>query len=388
MRPCAAARGGQIAGSDFERVAPRRGSKYPESVQTSEFDYELPPERIAQEPANPRDHSRLMVLHREEGRIGHRRFYELPELLRPGDALILNDSRVIPAKLRARRLPDDKPAEILLLEPAAEQDWWVLAKPARRLKPGARARFVPRRLPAPPLEATVLDRNEEGHRLIRFDAEEDPLRLLSFYGETPLPPYIRRPSGETPADPVRYQTVYAKAPGSVAAPTAGLHFTEPLLERLRAAGVETATVTLHVGLGTFAPVKTDRVEEHPMHAESFELPASVCDAVRRARRAGGRVIAVGTTSVRALETAAQEQGNELRPVRGRTRLFIRPPWEFRATDAMITNFHLPRSTLLMLTAAFAAPGSTRGRELILRAYREAIDRGYRFYSYGDAMLIL
>jgi len=356
-------------------------------VRISDFDFDLPPEQIAQHPASRRDASRLLVLHRASGRIEHRRFPDVADYLNPGDLLVLNNSRVLPARLRGVKLGGGGGRiEALLVRPEARNDWWVLLRPGKRVRPGTRLRFGPE---AQALEAEVVEKNAEGHCRLRFTATEDVLdRLEAVIGRVPLPPYIRG-GRMVDADIQDYQTVYASCPGAVAAPTAGLHFTEELLDRLRAKGVETAFVTLHVGLGTFAPVKAERVEEHVMHAETADLPADTAEAVNRARRAGRRVVAVGTTSVRALESAAaRSEDGDLQPWTGETRLFIRPPHTFHVTDVLLTNFHLPRSTLLMLVSAFAAPGETRGRELVLDAYAEAVRAGYRFFSYGDAMLLL
>lgn len=356
-------------------------------MRTADFHYELPPELIAQEPAPRRDAARLLVLHRAEDRLEHRRFPDLLEYLRPGDVLVLNDSQVIPARLRGFKPAGGGAVEVLLCEEVAPQQWWVMLRPGKRVRPGTRLAFRPARPSATAaLTATVEAKNAEGLYRLRFAGAPLP-EVLEDFGEVPLPPYIAREGAPRPEDRERYQTVYARAPGSVAAPTAGLHFTSDLLERLRARGVEVRPVTLHVGLGTFAPVKAARVEEHVMHAEWFELPEPTAAAVNAARAAGRRVLAVGTTSVRVLESAATEAG-EVTPGCRRTRLFIYPPYRFRVVDALLTNFHLPGSTLLMLVSAFAAPGQTRGREQILRAYAEAVCARYRFFSYGDAMLLL
>jgi S-adenosylmethionine:tRNA ribosyltransferase-isomerase len=349
-------------------------------MRTSDFDYSLPPELIAQAPAPQRDQSRLMVLDRATGKIIHRRFFDLPEYLSAGDVLVLNDSKVIPARLRARNISTGGNFEVLLLEENAPNDWWVMMRPGKRARRGAKIQML--RLDKTPsaFEATVLEVNAEGHRRLQFTGPKNILTDLDVLGETPLPPYIERP-GEQAADRERYQTVYAQAAGSVAAPTAGLHFTAGLLEKIRARGTRVCFVTLHVGLGTFAPVKAEQLEDHVMHEERFALNTETADAIREARRTGGRIFAAGTTTLRVLESATQ-------PGEGRTRIFIHPPYQFKTVDALLTNFHLPRSTLLMLAASFAAPGETRGRELILRAYQEAVTQRYRFFSYGDAMLLL
>jgi len=342
------------------------------AMRVADFDYHLPEELIAQEPLPERAASRMMVLHRAEGRWEHRRFTDLPEYLRPGDCLVLNDTRVIPARLRGRR-PTGGQVEVLLLKPLGDTRWQVLAEPARRVRPGERLEFGER------LHGQVLSAGREGLREILFEAEGSFEELVECYGEAPLPPYVRRPA--RPDDRERYQTVYACRPGAVAAPTAGLHFDQPMLARLQEAGITIAFLTLHVGLGTFRPVTVSRVEDHVMHPEVYDLPHSCAAAANHARQQGHRVVAVGTTVVRVLETVADDNGR-LTSSAGETILFIYPGYRFRAVDAMLTNFHLPRSTLLMMVAAFA------GRDFILEAYHEAIRERYRFYSYGDCMLIL
>jgi len=346
----------------------------------SDFDYSLPPELIAQTPAPQRDQSRLLVLDRAAGQITHRRFLDLPDYFRPGDLLVLNDSRVIPARLRARNRRTQGRFEVLLLEENAPNDWWAMMRPGKRAAPGASVQILDKAGQPSDFAATVREVNGEGHRRLEFSGPNNILTELDALGETPLPPYIER-SAEQAADRDRYQTVYARVAGSVAAPTAGLHFTDELLNKIRARGTRVCCVTLHVGFGTFAPVKTDRLEDHLMHEERFALNAETADAMRETKRAGRRVVAAGTTTMRVLESAT-------RAGQGRTRIFIHPPYDFKAVDALVTNFHLPRSTLLMLAAAFAAPGQTRGRDLMLRAYQEAVALRYRFFSYGDAMLIL
>ena len=329
---------------------------------TSDFDYHLPPERIAQEAA-PRGESRLLVLDRT-GPERHARMRDLPRLLRPGDLLVLNDTRVIPARLYGRRGSGGK-MEILLIERRAGREWDAWVKPGRRAQPGTVIELDAG------LSAEVVDKREDGRHLLRFTEPVEP--HLDRLGHIPLPPYIHRP--DTPEDRERYQTVYARHPGSVAAPTAGLHFDEELLREIEAAGIEIARVTLHVGIGTFKPVSAERIEEHRMETERYEISEETAAALRRARR----VVAVGTTVVRTLESAARE--GEVQPGSGSTELFITPGFNFQVVDALLTNFHLPRSTLLMLVSAFA------GRERVLAAYEEAIREGYRFYSYGDAMLV-
>jgi S-adenosylmethionine:tRNA ribosyltransferase-isomerase len=358
------------------------------AVRTADFHYELPPELIAQTPAAQRDQSRLLVLRRPEGQLEHRCFSDLLEYLRPGDVLVLNDSRVIPARLRARKGATGGQVEVLLVEANACNDWWVMLRPGKRVRPGTELHFQTPVGASSSVTATVLAKNLEGLCRLRFAGVEDIRKALAWLGEAPLPPYIERVGGARPEDNERYQTVYAGPPGSVAAPTAGLHFTEALLERVRHQGVGVCFVTLHVGLGTFAPVKARLVEQHQLHAEAYEISPATAAAVNEARKEGRRVIAVGTTTVRVLETVARQNDGAVAAGAGRTRLFIYPPSEFKVADAMLTNFHLPESTLLMLVSAFAAPGQTRGRDLILAAYAEAVRQRYRFYSYGDAMLIL
>jgi len=341
-------------------------------MKTADFDYELPPELIAQRPVEPRDASRLLVLYREGGRMEHAHFRDLPAYLRPGDLLVANESRVLRARLRGRKARTGGQVEVLLLRRLDERRWEVLIG-GQRIRPGLELAFGGEAGESA-LYARVEEVRPEGVRVVSFSEEVEP--HLDRLGMVPLPPYIHEPL----ADAERYQTVYARMAGSVAAPTAGLHFTPRLIAELQARGVNLAFVVLHIGLDTFRPVEVEEVEAHPMHAEWCRVPAEVARAVRETRKAGGRVVAVGTTAVRALETAAQ--GGEISPFEGWTRLFIYPGYRFRTVDTLITNFHLPRSTLLMLVSAFA------GREAILAAYREAIARGYRFYSFGDAMLIL
>lgn len=358
-------------------------------MRTADFDYDLPSELIAQHPAERRDASRLLVVHRASGGLGHRRFPDLPGELRAGDVLVLNNSRVIPARLRAERERGGGQFEVLLLEENAANDWWAMLRPGKRASPGARLRLLRHDGSPAPLTAEVLDINADGHRRLRFTGADNLLAVIEELGETPLPPYITRaPGAGSPADRERYQTVYAQPPGSVAAPTAGLHFTPELLDQIRARGVEVRCVTLHVGVGTFAPVKADNVADHVMHTERYVVDDATARAVNTAREEGRRVVAVGTTVMRVLEGVAREHDGRVQPGAGRTGIFIHPPFRFRAVDALLTNFHLPRSTLLMLVSAFAAPGeTTRGRDLILRAYAEAVRERYRFFSYGDAMFL-
>uniref|UniRef100_A0A7C2C0J6 S-adenosylmethionine:tRNA ribosyltransferase-isomerase n=1 Tax=Thermus islandicus TaxID=540988 RepID=A0A7C2C0J6_9DEIN len=339
------------------------------------YDYFLPPERIAQAGAEPRDMARMLVVHREGPfRVAHQRVRDLPGVLRPGDVMVFNESKVIPARLFARK-PTGGKVEVLLVREREPGVWEALLGPARKAPPGTRLLFLsPKDLePVPGLEAEVVAVEPDGVRLLRFRG--DLLAHLEAVGEVPLPPYIQ---AKIPLE--RYQTVYARRPGSVAAPTAGLHFTPELLESLRGMGVELRFLTLHVGPGTFRPVKGDP-ERHEMHPEPYEIPEETAEAIRRAKAEGRRVIAVGTTVVRALESAYRE-GVGVVAGAGETRLFIRPPYAFKVVDALFTNFHLPRSTLLLLVAAFL------GRERTLQAYRLAVAEGYRFYSLGDAMLIL
>jgi S-adenosylmethionine:tRNA ribosyltransferase-isomerase len=343
-------------------------------LDIADFDYELPPEQIAQQPLAERDASRLMLLPRRAGAPEHRAFRELPELLAPGDLLVVNRSRVIPARLLGRRAGGGA-AEVLLLERRAPDEWDALLRPGRRLRPGDTVVVSPQlvlRVASGPLAA-------DGRRRVRLEAVGlDPEQAIERLGHVPLPPYIRRP--DEARDRERYQTVYAREPGSVAAPTAGLHFSPELLERLAARGVARAELLLHVGPGTFQPVTAAQVEQHRIQPEPFWIPPATTQAVARARAAGGRIVAVGTTSVRALESAARQDGS-VAAGEGESGLVIFPGYRFRVVDALVTNFHLPRSSLLLLVAAFA------GRERVLEAYAEAVRRGYRFYSYGDAMLL-
>ena len=340
---------------------------------TSDFQYDLPQELIAQTPAEPRDSSRLMVCRRDTGTREHRIFRDLPEYLRPGDALVLNRTRTIPARLLGRRPGTGGAVEILLLRRRNLTDWEALVRPGKKLQPGAEAEFGDGLLRARILERT----GEEGERLVRFAYEGTFETLLERLGEMPLPPYIR----EKLRDPSRYNTVYAQVDGSAATPTAGLHFTEQLLDTIRGMGVGIVEILLHVGLGTFRPVKAERAEDHIMHREYYEVSPEAAERLNAARAAGGRIVCVGTTSVRTLETVTDERG-VVHPGSGETGIFILPGVAFHAADAIITNFHLPGSKLLMLVSAFM------GREAALEAYREAVEKRYRFFSFGDAMLIL
>jgi len=340
-------------------------------MKTSDFYYDLPQELIAQTPIRRRDASRLMALDRRTGEIAHRHFYELPELLRPGDCLIMNDSRVLPARLLGRRLPGGGVCEVLLLADQGDGVWECLVRPGRKLRAGAEMTFGNGEL-----AAQVVKEEADGKRLVRFRYQGIFLEVLERLGKMPLPPYIK----EELQDRERYQTVYSKVLGSAAAPTAGLHFTAELLERIAAKGVNLGYVTLHVGLGTFRPVKEASIEEHPMHSEFCVIPPETADLINRTKAAGGRCICVGTTSCRTLESWAGEDGH-MEPRSGWTGIYIYPGYRFRVMDGLVTNFHLPESTLIMLVSAFA------GRERILAAYQEAVRERYRFFSFGDAMFI-
>ncbi len=340
-------------------------------MQTSDFDYDLPPEYIAQHPAEPRDASRLLVLHRSDGSLQHRRFREIGDYLRPGDVLVINQTRVIPARLYARKIPTGGKVEILLLQ-REEAHLWEALVGGKRLGEGKRLQVE-----GGP-QAEIVEVLDGPRRRIRFS---EPIEEhFPQAGHVPLPPYITAPLH----NPERYQTVYARQAGSVAAPTAGLHFTPELLAALKEQGIEVARITLHVGLDTFAPVTEATPQEHKIHTEWCQVTAEAAERINAARRAGGRIVAVGTTSVRTLESAARRSaaGEAVAPFEGPTDLFILPGYTFRAVDMMLTNFHLPKSTLLMLVSAFA------GRERILETYEVAKREKYRFYSFGDAMLII
>lgn len=351
---------------------------------TSDFDYFLPSELIAQAPPRLRSASRLLVLERQSGATLRTEFERLPRLLRPGDLLVLNNSRVIPARLRAWKPETGGQMELLLLEPAEEGGWWSMVRPGKRVRPGSILHLHPA-LPNP-IPVQVAEKNPEGHCRLLFPEALDVVGHAQAHGEMPLPPYIERPT-PIPEDVDRYQTVYARDPGSVAAPTAGLHFTPELLSELGKSGIQTTEITLHVGVGTFAPVKAGRVADHRMHSERFEVSETAAEAVNLANREGRRVVAVGTTSLRVLESVARDHHGALIPGRGRTSLFLYPPADFRVVRALLTNFHLPHSTLLMLVSAFADPGGLKGRNRVLEAYREAVEHRFRFFSFGDAMLI-
>lgn len=341
-------------------------------MKTSDFKFDLPEELIAQDPLADRAASRLLVLDRKTGETIHRTFRDVKKYVKPGDCLVLNDTKVIPARLIGCREDTGGKVELLLLKRLSDREWETLVKPGKRVRKGARLSFGEGLL-----KAEVADVLEEGNRRIRFEFDGIFEEILDRLGQMPLPPYITHQLEEKE----RYNTVYAVHPGSAAAPTAGLHFTEELLEEIRQMGVAVAKVTLHVGLGTFRPVKVEDVNEHHMHSEWYEITQEAADAINGTKQRGGRVICVGTTSCRTIESAADESGL-LRPTSGWTDIFIYPGYRFKVLDGLITNFHLPESTLLMLVSALA------GREHILAAYREAVEQRYRFFSFGDAMLIL
>ena len=340
-------------------------------MKTKDFDYELPPELIAQTPIERRDASRLLCLDKHTGAFSHHHFYELPDFLQSGDCLILNDSRVLPARLLGQRLPGGGACEVLLLIDRGENTWECIVRPGKHLRKGAKMRFGDGEL-----TAEVTEVLPDGNRLVRFAYEGIFLEVLERLGKMPLPPYIK----EELQDRERYQTVYSRVSGSAAAPTAGLHFTKELLEKIRKKGVGIGYVTLHVGLGTFRPVKEDEIEQHDMHSEYCIVPQETADLINETKAHGGRVICVGTTSCRTIESWAAEDGT-MKASAGWTDIYIYPGYRFKVMDALITNFHLPQSTLLMLVSALA------GRENVLRAYEEAVRERYRFFSFGDAMFI-
>ena len=340
-------------------------------MKTSDFYYDLPPELIAQTPLEKRDESRLLCLNKATGEWSHHHFYELPDFLRAGDCLILNNSRVLPARLLGRRLPGGGACEVLLLQDKGDKVWECLVRPGKHLREGARVSFGDGEL-----TAEIAEVLPDGNRLVRFDYEGIFLEVLERLGKMPLPPYIK----EELQDQERYQTVYSKVNGSAAAPTAGLHFTPELLERIAAKGVGVGYVTLHVGLGTFRPVKEDEIEQHDMHSEYCTIPQETADLINRTKANGGRVICVGTTSCRTIESWAGEDG-AMTATGGWTNIYIYPGYRFKVMDALVTNFHLPESTLIMLVSALA------GREHVLAAYEEAVRERYRFFSFGDAMFI-
>ena len=342
-----------------------------EMMKTSDFFYDLPKELIAQTPVEPRDHSRLMVLHKESGEVEHRHFYDVIDYLNPGDCLIVNDSRVLPARLYGQKEGTGGHMEFLLLQNLGNDQWETLAKPGKKAKPGAVFTFGDGKL-----RAVVKEVKEDGNRIVQFFYEGSFYAILDEIGQMPLPPYIK----EKLQDKERYQTVYSHEVGSAAAPTAGLHFTPELMEKIRRKGIAIGFVTLHVGLGTFRPVSVENVLDHKMHAEHYSMPAETAELIQKTKQNGGRVIAVGTTSCRTLESVAAQHGG-ICECEGWTDIFIYPGFQFQVLDALITNFHLPESTLVMLVSALA------GRENILHAYETAVKEKYRFFSFGDAMLI-
>ena len=339
-------------------------------MKVEDFNYELPEERIAQDPIEPRDASRLMILDRKTGEIRHSVFRGILDELYPGDILVINDTKVLPARIYGHK-ESGAVIELLLLKQVGVDQWQCLVKPGKKALPGVKLYFD-----LPELTAEVLDHSEEGSRIIQFNAKQDFFALLDRLGTMPLPPYIKKPL----QDQSRYQPVYARERGSAAAPTAGLHFTKDLLQALTDKGVLIEKVLLHVGLGTFRPVKAENVEDHVMHSEFYRVTAETAEAINRAKAAGGRVIAVGTTAVRTLETVSDEAGH-IQPQEGWTQKYIYPGYCYKAFDGMITNFHLPKSSLLMLVSAFA------GRENVMHAYEVAVEEKYRFFSFGDAMFI-
>ena len=345
-------------------------------MHLSNFDYDLPEELIAQVPLARRDASRMMIVNRDSQTWLDSQFASLPDCLRANDILVLNNTRVFPARLRGERAPSGGAVELLLLREIEPNLWQTLTRPARRLKEGARIVFGPSKL-----QAQVIESLEDGVRVIRFEPGHDLDSLIDQIGETPLPPYIKRQQGSAGDDRERYQTIYANQRGAIAAPTAGLHFTPEVLAEVKGRDVQVTQVTLHVGYGTFEPVRVDDVTNHAVAAEWFSIPNDAAELINCARAKGGRVFAVGTTTARALESAAGSNG-EIAAGSGSTDLTIIPGYRFRVVDALLTNFHLPRSSLLILVSAFA------GRELVLAAYRDAVEKHYRFYSYGDCMLIL
>lgn len=348
--------------------------RIPTTLLTKDFYYDLPEELIAQTPLDARDTSRLLVVNRANNSLAHHHFYNIKDFLRPEDILVVNSSKVIPARLLGVRSDTESPMELLLLKQTNGDNWETLVRPGKRARDGATFSF------GDILSATVLSVLESGNRIVRLEYDHNRFHtvyeVLNEVGQMPLPPYIK----ERLRDQNRYQTVYAKEEGSAAAPTAGLHFTPELLSDIRAMGVGYEEVTLHVGLGTFRPVKAEQITDHVMHTEHFRITDKTADEINHRRAAGGRVIAVGTTSCRVLESVADKEGR-IRAMEGDTGIFIYPGYTFRAVDALITNFHLPESTLLMLVSALA------GKELIMRAYHEAVEQHYRFFSFGDAMFI-
>ena len=352
-------------------------------MKTADFDYHLPPELIAQHPADRRDDSRMMVVNRSTGTWEHRQFRDLPTYLRAGDVVVVNNTKVIPARLRGHKPVTGGKVEVFLLEEIGDQRWHVLLRVSKRPKPGEQILLCPPGKPDGDIQliATMIEDGEQGRAILKFETDRSMLAWAAEIGDTPLPPYIKREGASADEDHERYQTVYASQPGAVAAPTAGLHFTPEMFEALAGMGVSRAELTLHVGIGTFRPVTAENVTEHRMDEERYLVTAEAAATINAARHAGGRCLAVGSTSVRTLESVMARHG-EIRADEGRTDLFIYPPFHFRATDLILTNFHLPQSTLLMMMSAFA------GRELMLAAYAEAVKERYRFFSYGDCMLIM
>ena len=341
-------------------------------MNTKDFDFDLPEELIAQTPLEVRDASRLLILDRKKRTLTDSHFDSILDQLQPGDALVMNNTRVLPARLHGQKPDTHGHVELLLLKNTQGDQWEVLAKPAKRLRVGAKIEFGDGRL-----KATVVEELEQGGRIVEFSYDGIFLEVLESLGEMPLPPYIH----EKLEDRERYQTVYAKENGSAAAPTAGLHFTEDLLQKIEAKGVHLVYLTLHVGLGTFRPVSVDNLEEHEMHSEYYQFSQEAADTLNQVKAKGGRVVAVGTTSIRTLETIGNKFDGQLQADAGWTNIFIKPGYEFKVVDAFSTNFHLPKSTLVMLVAAFA------GREFVLEAYRHAVEERYRFFSFGDAMFL-
>ena len=341
-------------------------------MNTKDFDFDLPEELIAQTPLEVRDASRLLILDRKKRTLTDSHFDHILDQLQPGDALVMNNTRVLPARLYGQKPDTHGHVELLLLKNTQGDQWEVLAKPAKRLRVGAKVEFGDGRL-----KATVVEELEQGGRIVEFSYEGIFLEVLESLGEMPLPPYIH----EKLEDRERYQTVYAKENGSAAAPTAGLHFTEDLLQKIEDKGVHLVYLTLHVGLGTFRPVSVDNLDEHEMHSEYYQFSQEAADTLNQVKAKGGRVVAVGTTSIRTLETIGNKFDGHLKADAGWTNIFIKPGYEFKVVDAFSTNFHLPKSTLVMLVAAFA------GREFVLEAYRHAVEERYRFFSFGDAMFL-
>ncbi|SHN09299.1 tRNA preQ1(34) S-adenosylmethionine ribosyltransferase-isomerase QueA [Gracilibacillus kekensis] len=342
-------------------------------MEIEDFDFDLPEELIAQTPLQERASSRLMVLNRENRKISHHHFYDILDFLNEGDCLVLNDTKVLPARLYGIKEETGAKVEVLLLTQMENDDWEVLVKPAKKIKAGSKITFGDGQL-----IATCLEIKEHGGRILRFEYQGIFYEVLDQLGEMPLPPYIKEQLEEKD----RYQTVYAKEQGSAAAPTAGLHFTETLLRKIKQKGIDIAFITLHVGLGTFRPVSVDNIKEHEMHAEFYQMTQETADQLNEVKKSGNRIISVGTTSTRTLETIARDTGGVFEERNGWTDIFIYPPYQFKAIDGLITNFHLPKSTLIMLVSALA------DRDFILEAYHKAVDERYRFFSFGDAMLII